>query len=45
MVVLSGITLPIHSVDSNGGATLETFAYQAVKSDCVACISTGRAPL
>ena len=33
VVVLAGVTLPILSVDSNGGATLETFAYQADKSD------------
>ena len=34
VVVLAGMTLPILSVDSNGGATLETFAYQGEKSGC-----------
>ncbi len=32
VIVLAGVTLPILSVDSNGGATLGTFAYQAEKS-------------
>ena len=36
-VVLLGITLPILSVDSNGGATLETFAYQAKKTGYTEC--------
>ncbi len=34
VVVLAGMTLPILNVDSNGGATLETFAYQAEKTGC-----------